>query len=98
MKVLLTMKDILDRHIGKEIGINAEKPHHLDTYTIISVADTYFTVTHEKNDNRIHIPFHSIIRMIEDDVEGIHVGGLFQQKRDYQLVVKIGHVVVSVPA
>ncbi len=92
------MKDILERYIGKEIGLNAKKPYHLDPYTVESVSDFYFTVSNEKNSNRTHVPFHNIIRIIEDDSGGIHVGGLFQQKKDFPLVVKIGHYVTSVPA
>ncbi len=92
------MKDILQRYLGKEIGINADKPYHLDPFTIESVEDDYFTVSNEKNSNLIHIPFHSILRIREDDLEGIHIGGLFHQKKDYELVVKIAHYVTTVPA
>jgi hypothetical protein len=92
------MKDIFERYIGKEIGMNAEKPYHLDSYTVESVTDTYFTVSQKKNSNLIHIPFQNIIRVREDNAEGIHVGGLFHQKKDFPLVVKIGHHVTSVPA
>ena len=84
--------------VDKEIGMNAEKPYHLDSFTIESVTDTYFTVSREKNSNRIHIPYQNIIRVLEDDLEGIHVGGLFHQKKDYSLVVNIRHYVTSVPA
>jgi hypothetical protein len=92
------MKELLVPYIGKEVGMNAERPFHLDTYKIEAVADSYFTVSHEKNSNRIHIPFHNIVRIIQDEIEGIHVGGIFQQKRDFQMVIKIGHIVASVPA
>ena len=91
------MKDIFERYVGKEIGMNVERPFHLDTFTVESVTDSYFTASREKNSNLFHIPYQNIIRVIEDDLEGIHVGGLFHQKRDFQLVVKIGHYVTSVP-
>ena len=77
--------------------MNVERPFHLDTFTVESVTDSYFTASREKNSNLFHIPYQNIIRVIEDDLEGIHVGGLFHQKRDFQLVVKIGHYVTSVP-
>ncbi len=92
------MKDIFERYVGKEIGINADKPYHLDSFTLESVTDSYFTVSREQNSNLIHIPFQNIIRVLEDDLEGIHVGGLFHQKKNYSLIVKIGHFVTSVPA
>lgn len=91
------MKEILQRYTGKEIGINADKPFHLDPFTIEAVEDSYFTVSNEKNSNLIHIPFHNVLRIREDDLEGILVGGLFHQKKRYELVVKIGHYVTSVP-
>ena len=91
------MKDILERYLGEEIGMNVDHPYHLDPFTIESVTDSYFTVSREKNSNLFHIPYQNIIRVIEDDLEGIHVGGLFHQKRNFRLVVKIGHYVTSVP-
>lgn len=92
------MKDIFERHLGKEIGINADKPFHLESFTLEAVTDSYFTVSREENTNLLHIPFQNIIRVLEDDMAGIHVGGLFHQKKNYTLVVKIGHYVTSVPA
>ena len=92
------MKDILERYVGKEIGVNANKPFHIDSYLLESVEDLYFSVCQEKSSSRTHIPYHSIIRIIEDQTGGIHVGGLFQQKKDFPLVVKVAHYVTTVPA
>jgi hypothetical protein len=94
---MFIMKDIFERFLGQEIGMNIESPYHIDSFTIESVADYYFTVSRKKNSNLFHIPYQNIIRIVEDDMEGIHIGGLFHQKKDYQLVVKIGHYVTSVP-
>ena len=91
------MKAILQRYVGKEVGINLYKPFNIDTFTIDVVEDNYITVSNQENSNLIHIPFQNVLQIREDELEGIHVGGLFHQKKSYGLVVKIGHHVTSVP-
>ncbi len=92
------MRDIFERYVGKEIGMNVDKPFHLESFTVALVTDSYFTVSQETNNNLTHIPYQNIIRVLENELEGILVGGLFHQKKHYPLVVKIGHYVTSVPA
>lgn len=91
------MREILEPFVGKEIGINARKPFQIDSYILESVSDSHFTVSHNADATRIHIPYRNVFRILENHEEGIHVGGLFKQKHDYSLVVKIGFVVTSVP-
>ena len=86
------MQEILRPHIHSEIGMNIDKPLHIDTVRLTDVHDSYFTVTTEKNGNIHHLPFHNVSRIIEHE-GGVQVGGLFQQKRSYPLIVKIRQIV-----
>ena len=92
------MRDILEPYVGNEIGTNARKPYNLDPYTLVAVTDSYFTVKQEKNSTLVHVPYKNIVRILQNETEKIHVGGLFTHKHDFRLIVKIGHVVTYVPA
>ena len=54
------MKAILQRYVGKEVGINLYKPFNIDTFTIDVVEDNYITVSNQENSNLIHIPFQNV--------------------------------------
>ena len=90
------MKTILAKYLHQEIGMNIEKPLHVETVKLTDVQDTFLTVTREKSGNTYHLPFLNIVKIIENP-EGVLVGGLFKQKHKYPLVVKIGHLVDYVP-
>lgn len=90
------MYDILSRHLNDEIGVNITKPLHIESVTLTSVQQDYFTVSRAKDGNTYHLPFLNIVKLIENP-EGVNVGGLFQQKKTYPLVVKIGHLIDYVP-
>ena len=92
------MKDLLQPYVGQQIGSNARKPFHLEPYLLVSVSDSYFTLTAENDTTLVHVPYRNIIRVLQNESEKIHVGGLFQQKHDFSLIVKVGHVVTQVPA
>ncbi len=90
------MKEILEKHLNSEIGINVEKPFRIDTVKLVAIAESWFTVANEANENIYHVPFLNISKIIEHP-GGVTVGGLFKQKRTYPLVVKIGHIVEYLP-
>ena len=92
------MHQILEPYLGQIVGINARKPYHLDPYLLERVAETHITVHQPEDQTRVHIPIGNVIRILENREEGIHVGGLFQQKHAYHLVIKIGHIVTQIPA
>ncbi|MFT5300154.1 MAG: hypothetical protein ACI87E_004693 [Mariniblastus sp.] len=92
------MRDILEPYVGQQIGTNAQKPYHLDPFTLAAVTDSYFTVTQEEDATLVHIPYKNIVRILQNETEKIHVGSLFKKKQDFKLIVKIGHVVTQVPA
>ena len=91
------MKTLLDRYVGKEIGSNARKPYHLDPYILVAVQDTWFTLAQTDDSTQVHIPYENIVRVLENSEQKIHVGGLFQHKHDFNLIIKVGHVVTQVP-
>lgn len=90
------MNEILERYVGSEIGINLIKPLHIESVTLDTVQDSYFTVTREKDGNKYHFPFSNVVKIIENS-EGVTVGGFFSQKKTHPLVVKTGHIVDYLP-
>lgn len=90
------MKDLLNRYVGVEIGLNLIKPLHIESATLDAVHDSYFTVTRVKDGNVYHYPFLNIVKVIENP-EGVTVGGFFSQKKTYPLVIKTGHIVDYMP-
>jgi hypothetical protein len=85
------MKDILQHYVGKEIGINIERPLRIDSVTLKSVNDGHFSVVDENKGYTHHFSYHSIIQIIEHP-DGIDVGGMFEHKKHYSLVIKVGHI------
>lgn len=85
------MKRILDNYLGQEIGINIERPLRIDSVTLEAVTDTYFSVVDENKGYLHHFSYNSILQIIEHP-EGIDVGGLFEHKKHFNLVIKVGHI------
>ena len=85
------MKDILEKYIQREIGINIERPLRIDSATLKSVSDHYFSVVDENKGYTHHFSYNSIIQIIEHP-DGIDVGGLFEHKKHFNLVIKVGHI------
>ena len=90
------MKSILEKHVGQQIGLNVNRPFHIEALQLVAVHEAYFSVSPEKNGDLYHIPYANIVRIAENP-EGVLIGGLFHQKKRYPLVVKIGHIVEYVP-
>lgn len=85
------MKNILQKFIDQEIGINLERPLRIDSATLLAVYDDWFSVADNDRGYTHHFPFHSIVQVIEHP-KGIDVGGLFEHKKHFNLVIKIAHV------
>lgn len=85
------MKTILDNYLGQEIGINIERPLRIDSAILKSVNADYFSVVDENKGYTHHFFYHSIIQIIEHP-DGIDVGGLFEHKKHYSLVIKVAHM------
>jgi hypothetical protein len=85
------MKRILANYLEQEIGINIERPLRIDSVTLKLVTDSYFTVVDENKGYQHHFSYTSIVQIIEHP-EGIDVGGLFEHKKHFNLVIKVGHI------
>ena len=91
------MKEVLAKHIGTTIGINIERVHHIDAVELLTVSDTYFSVRSSTDQHVHHIPYLNVLKMIEDD-QGVEIRHLFTTNERFNIVVKIGHVVVQTVA
>ncbi len=91
------MKNLLQKHVGTEIGINVIRAYRIDSATLMAVQDEYFTVKTDTDDNLYHIPMTNIVKVVEN-ADGVNTGGLFKQHKSHPLVIKIGHVVEYVPS
>ncbi|MBT3726125.1 MAG: hypothetical protein HOG41_22370 [Gammaproteobacteria bacterium] len=85
------MKNILEKFFNREIGINIERPLRIDSVTLTSVSNNYFSVIDENKGYTHHFSYNSIIQIIEHQ-DGIDVGGLFEHKKHFNLVIKVGHI------
>ncbi len=84
------MKTLLQPWINSEIGINLERALHIEGATLSSVQNEYFSVSDARGYTH-HFPYSSILQIIEHE-GGIEVGGLFQHKKLFPLVIKITHL------
>jgi hypothetical protein len=86
------VKALFDRYLNKPIGLNYHAAYHIDGATLTQAAETYFAAVGEKDGITHYYPYSSVIHVMEK-AEGVKVGGLFQHKHAWPLVVKVGHVV-----
>ena len=86
------MKALFDRYLQKTIGLNYQSAFHIDPATITEVGEAYFGALGEKDQVTHYYPWSAVIHVMEKP-EGVVVGGLFQHKQKFALVVKVGHVV-----
>lgn len=89
------MNRILDNYLEQEIGINLEGPLHIDAAILSAVNSSFISLTTARGYVH-HIPHRSILEIIEHS-EGIEVGGLFEHKQRFNLVIKIKHVSAYTP-
>ena len=86
------MKALFDRYLGKQIGLNYHSAFHIDGATVTEVTEAYFGAVGDKDGVTHYYPYSSVIHVMEK-ADGVKVGGLFQHKHSWPLVVKVGHVV-----
>ncbi|MDP6097357.1 MAG: hypothetical protein QGG67_15445 [Gammaproteobacteria bacterium] len=91
------MKSLLEKYVGQTIGINIERPHHIDAAKVLAAEDAYFSVHSSADQHVHHIPYANVIKVIEDD-EGVEIRHLFTANERFNVIVKVGHVVVYMPA
>jgi len=85
------MKPILEKYLNQEIGINIERPLRIDSARLVATHDSFFSVVDEYKGYTHHFPYSSIVQVIEN-AAGIDVGGLFEHKKHFNLVIKVGHI------
>ena len=91
------MNDVLAKYVGKEVGINLDKSHHLDAAELIAVHADYFTLRSAVDGHLHHVMYSNIMQVIEDP-DGVEIRHLFTSNERFQLVIRIGHVVAYTPA
>ncbi len=85
------MKEILTPYIGQEIGINVERPLRIDSAILKRVCDDCFAIVDENMGYTHYYSFNAIIKVMEHP-DGIDMGGLFEHKKHFVLVIKVGHI------
>ncbi len=85
------MKTILEPYLDQEIGINIDRPLRIDSATLKKVCDDCFAVMDENKGYTHYFPYSSIVQVMEHS-QGIDVGGLFEHKKHFVLVIKVGHI------
>lgn len=91
-----TMKRILEKYLGEEIGINYDKPFKIDDVTLVGVEADYFSITDHDKGYTHHFTYQSIVQIIEHE-GGVDVGGLFTHHKHHTVVLKVGHVMEYIP-
>jgi len=91
------MKSVLEPWVGEEIGCNISKPFHVDPVTLEAVTDSYFVVIDHFAGNHHYVSYNAIVKIMAKE-GGVSTGGLFEHRKSFPLVVKIGHILEYVPA
>ncbi len=91
------MKSILEPWVGEEIGCNISKPFHVDPVLLEAVTDDYFVVVDQMAGNHHYLAWQAIVKIMTND-DGVKTGGLFEHKKSFPIVVKVGHILEYVPA
>jgi len=86
-----SLKQQLEPYVQQAIGVNAEKPFHIDRVTLLGVHQDHFSIRQQSNGLTRHIPYHCILQILQKD-GGVEVGGLFTHRERFDLVVKITHL------
>ena len=90
------MKTVLAKYVGKEIGINHEKPFRIESAKLLEATDDYFSIMDQDKGYTHYFSYASVVQVIEHQ-QGIDVGGLFTHKEHHLVVVKVGHLIEYIP-
>ena len=84
------MRDILEKYVGHEIGVNILGTSHVDEVKLSSVSDHYFSVFHEDDGNTYHIPFIHVLHIAQND-NGVKEGRFLSRvKTHLPVFVRLG--------
>jgi len=85
------MKKILEPYLDQEIGINVERPRRIDSAILQKVCDDCFAVADESKGYMHYFPYNSIVQVMEHP-DGIDISSFFEHKKNFVLVIKVGHI------
>jgi hypothetical protein len=68
------MKEIFERYVGQQIGLNYKEIGKFHAITLIDVQDTHFSVRASKGDAVAHYPLWQVLSFTES-AEGITIAG-----------------------
>ena len=91
------MKEILEKYVGQELGLNIHSAFKVEPVTLTGVSDTYFTVKDHKDNYIHHFSYFSIVQIVESE-DGITLSGFFFHKEHFKAVIKIGHLYEHIPS
>lgn len=86
------MKEIFERYVGEQIGVNCCEPKKYSPATLTAAHDDYFTIQHPSNGLSYSYPYRWVLNVAEGE-GGVQAGGLFA-KHNYAVVVEVFHLVV----
>lgn len=87
------LKDILTKHVGYVVAINATNPEKLESCGLKEAGDDCFSVVTQKG-LLIHIPYSRILSVVENNEGGpLKVGGMFSSAKTLA-VIHIEHMVI----
>ncbi|MFP6642401.1 MAG: hypothetical protein VCF24_02385 [Candidatus Latescibacterota bacterium] len=89
------MKSLLEGHVGETIGINIDRPHHIDAAEVLAAHDAYFSVQSSFRPTCASHP----VRQPGQDRRGrcVEIRHLFTANERFNVVIKVGHVVTYMP-
>lgn len=88
------MKDILQRYVGQNIGINFKEVKEFDTVQLLKVTEEYFTVQVPKSQIMRSYPYAWVLSITEAD-GGLSSGSTFwMNKKSFPVCVEVFHLVV----
>lgn len=91
------MKVVLEKYLGRTVGVNLEKTHHIDAAELVAVGDESFSVDSSVDGHLHHVMYTNVVQVIEDPA-GVEVRHLFTANERFNLIIKIGHIVAYVAA
>ena len=87
----LLMKKILEKYIGKSIGINCKNPDKFQLVTLTNIDDTHFTV--KLGRDLFHFPLQYILSIAEPE-DGVKLDGPLFDRNKAAIAVTVYHLII----
>jgi len=89
------MRELIRRYVGKVVGANLERTHHIDSAEVVEAHEAYFTLRSSTDGHLHHVMYTNVVQAIEDPA-GVEIRHLFTANERFELVIKMGHVIAYV--